>query len=173
MQKIPAWIRGNKKEKEPSGVSRRIPVCMIPLSLCHCIDLAGKTGLFAACGILVIHMICGSLVDRLASGCEEGLCFLGVACLNGVKDAAGSRTHTGLLSGILGMALRIGFHAQNRRLDIRQNFHLPQQCYQVILARRKGKSNLYFASSHRQIHAKDLKIVRKRAIVDTQGAVGV
>ncbi len=121
------------------------------LGLCHCIDLAGKTGLLAACGILVIHTVCGSLVDGLASGCEEGLCFLGVARLNGIKDATGSRTHTGLLSGILGMALRIGFHAQNRRLDIRQNFHLPQQCYQDILARCKGKSKSFYCNQGKKM----------------------
>ncbi len=82
-------------------------------ALAHCVNLTGKTGFLAGSCIPVIHMIGCCLINRLACEAEEGFCFLGIPCCNSIQNPAGSRAYTGFLSGILSMALGVGFYAKD------------------------------------------------------------
>ena len=100
------------------------------------IDLLRETRLLASRIVLVIDMIRGGLVDGLAGIVQEGLRFVRISCGNGVEHFAGRFLHARLLSHVLRMTLRIGLDTQNRRFDIRQNFHPPFLfCYRCILSR--------------------------------------
>ena len=105
-------------------------------SLRERIDLLRETRLFAGRIVLMIDMVRGSLIDRLAGRMQEGRRFIRVSCGNRVEHLAGRFLDTSLLRHVLRMTLRIGLYTQNRRFDIRQMFHPPFQfCYRCILSR--------------------------------------
>ena len=101
------------------------------------IDLLRETRLFASRIILVIDMVRGSLVNRLAGRMQEGRRLVRVPRGNGVEHLAGRFLDARLLRHVFRMTLRIGLDTQNRRFDIRQMFHPPFQFrYRCILSRR-------------------------------------
>ena len=105
-------------------------------SLRERIDLLRETRLFAGRVVLVIDMVRGSLINRLASRGEEGRRFFRVPCGNRVEHLAGRFLDARLFGHVLRMTLRIGLDTQNRRFDIRQMFHPPFQfCYRCIVSR--------------------------------------
>jgi hypothetical protein len=71
----------------------------------------------------VEDLICSCLINRLASSLKTGLGLFDIACIDCFENVTGSRTDTGLLSRILGAALRIGFDTQDRSFDIWQVIH--------------------------------------------------
>ena len=114
-------------------------------SLGKSVDLAGQTGLLARRAVLVVYVVRSRLIDRLACERKEGFRFISVSSLNGVEDAAGSRAHTGLLSGVLRMALCVGFHTKDRSFDVRQVIH--PLVFRTILeydSTRRGKKQPLF-----------------------------
>lgn len=92
-------------------------------SLCHSIDLASQTGLLAGSCVPMVHMIRGSLVNRLAGKRKEGLRFVSVSGFYSIENTAGSSAHTGLLGSVLCMALSVSLHTKDRRFDIWQIIH--------------------------------------------------
>ena len=105
-------------------------------SLRERIDLLRETRLLTSRVVLMINMIRGSLVNGLAGRVQESRRFFRVPSGNGVDHLTGRFLDAGLLGHVLRMTLRIGLDTQNRRFDIRQNFHPPFNfCYRYILAR--------------------------------------
>ena len=91
------------------------------------IDLFRETRLFAGRVVFVVNMVRGGLVNGLAGCGEESRRFFRVSGGNGVEHFAGRFLDARLLGHVLRMTLRIGLDTQNRRFDIRQNFHPPFQ----------------------------------------------
>ena len=105
-------------------------------SLRERIDLLRETRLFASRIVLMIDMVRGSLVNRLAGRMQEGRRFIRISSGNRVEHLAGRFLDARLLRHVFRMTLRIGLDTQNRRFDIRQMFHPPFQFrYRCILSR--------------------------------------
>ena len=79
-------------------------------SLRERIDLLRKTRLFACRVVLVIDMVRGSLVNRLAGRMQEGRRFIRVSSGNRVEHLAGRFLDARLLGHVLRMTLRIGLN---------------------------------------------------------------